>query len=186
MPALIAASLLALTAAASEPVPAAAADLGKGMHIQVSRTIDASLEETWALFADDFAGISAWSAGVEASRELAAAELPEGFSADGDAPMLGRVVTVGGKEQSHVLVDFDSTGGTFTFRSSDLPPVMAYAQNAHTIEALPDGRTRVSVDVYLVPRGLGRLLSGKIAEKFTGYMDGYLSEAQAHLESAGG
>jgi len=83
-----------------------------------------------------------------------------------------------------VLTDYDEAAGTFTFRSAGLPPVMAYAQNTHTIEALPDGRTQVWVDVYIVPRGIAKLMRGKLAETFTEYMEAYLDESRAQLEGS--
>lgn len=179
-----AATLFSLTALAAEPdVPAAAADLGAGFHVRVDRTIDAGADVVWETFAENFADIASWSGGVASSRPLEAGEVPEGFTPDADAPVVGRHVSSALGDQEHVLVDYDEPAGTFTFRSAGLPPVMAYAQNTHHIVALPDGKTQVLIDVYIVPKGVARLMRGKISDKFTGYMEAYLDESQAYLES---
>ncbi|TNE85054.1 MAG: hypothetical protein EP330_26995 [Deltaproteobacteria bacterium] len=174
---------LSLTALAAD-VPAAAEGLGRGVHVVVTETVDAPPEVVWSHFADDFAGIAAWSEGVSASRPMTSADLPAGFAPDADAPLIGRVVTVNGRDQSHTLVDFDAAGRTLTFRSGELPRVLAYAQNTHRIEPTEDGGTRLTIDAYLVPVGVAKLMRGVIERKFTGYMEAYVGEARTAIEDA--
>ena len=181
---LFAATLFSLSALAATPdVPEAAAGLGPGFHVRLDRTIDADPAVVWETFAENFADIASWSEGVTSSRPLDASEVPAGFTPDADAPVVGRFVSSGLGDQEHVLVDYDEPAGTFTFRSAGLPPVMAYAQNTHRIVALPDGKTEVFIDVYIVPKGIARLMRGKISDTFTGYMEAYLDESQAYLEA---
>ena len=103
-----------------------------------------------------------------------------------DAPVLGRVVTSDAQgDQLQVLIDFDRALRTFTFRAGNPPGVLAYAHNTHTIVDLGDGRSRVEIDVVIVPKGVARLLKGKIQSRFTAYMEAYLDEAQAAIERPG-
>lgn len=161
----------------------AAPDLDKGVHIHLERTIAASADETWQFFAEDFAGIGAWANGLQ-SRPLAVSDVPAAIPADDDAPVPGRIVDDGKRDQVHVLVDFDRQGRTFTFRAGNPPGVLAYAHNQHTIVDLADGRSRVDIDVVIVPRGIAKLLKGTIEKKFTAYMVAYLDDAEAGLTSA--
>lgn len=175
-------ALLSLTLPSfAAEAPEAAQGLGKGVRVVVTETVDAAPEVVWDLFAD-FAAIDTWSSGIDASRPMTPAEMPEGYAVDPDAPVMGRIVTTNGRDQSHILVNYDADATTLTFRSGDLPKVLRYAQNTHTIEALSNGRTRVTVDVYLVPAGVAKLFRGKLERKFTGYMVDYLAEAKHHLE----
>lgn len=183
-------ALLILTAAslsahAGDPA-ATAAEYGRGFHATADVVIDAPVDVVWAHYTEDFAAIADWHGGIETSRAMTAAEVPEGYAVDPDAPMPGRVVVVDGKTQSQTLTDWDAGARTFTFRAGDLPFIMNYAHNTHVFTATDDGRTRVSVDVTLVPAGPLKLFGDKIADKFSGYMDGYLAAGKTALEQRDG
>ncbi len=149
------------------------------MHLE--RTIGASAAQSWRVLGEDFVAIDAWASGMS-SRALLEAEVPDGISVHGAAPVPGRVVTLQGKgEQIQVLVDFDPESRSFTFRAGNPPGVLAYAHNKHTVHDLGDGRSKVEIDVVIVPRGIGRLLKGKIQKKYTAYLEAYLDEAEAGI-----
>lgn len=162
-------------------VPEAAEGLGNGVHVVVTETFDAPPTAVWAMFSD-FAAIDQWSSGIDASRAMTRSDLPEGYEPDPDAPMIGRVVTTNGREQTNTLVDYDDGAMRLTFRAGGLPRVLRYAQNTHTVEPLEGGGSRVTVEVYLVPGGVAKLFRSKIERKFTGYMIDYLAQAKRHVE----
>lgn len=163
--------------------PSVPPDLGRSVHIHLEREVDAPPQRAWDVLAEDFAGIGDWSDGLD-SRELDRSEVPNPLSVDPDAPIAGRVVFQDGQpDQLQVLVDFDSEERTFTFQAANPPKVIAYAHNAHSLTDLGDGRTRISLDVELVPKGIAKLLKGKIRSKFGAYMEAYLDEAAQAIEA---
>lgn len=160
-----------------------APDVAKGIQIHLERTVDASADRAWSFLGDDFAQMGTWAEGLE-SRALLHEEVPDGIAADPDAPVPGRMVDDGRREQVQVLVDFDAAARSFTFQAGNPPGVLAYAHNQHTIVDLGDGRSRVELDIVLVPKGIATLLKGKLQRKFSAYMEAYLDEAVAGLTGA--
>ena len=172
--------LLAMTAAHAAPP-----DLDAGVRVHLERAVDAPADQVWAFLGEDFARFD-WVDGLE-SRALLEGEVPADMTVDPDAPVPGRVVLGGRGEQLQVLVDFDADGRTFTFRAGDPPGLLSYAHNQHTVVDLGGGRSRVDIDVVLVPRGVARLLmKGRLEAKFTEYMVAYLDAAEAGIEAAAG
>ncbi len=177
-------AFLSLTAFAAEPaIPAAAADLGRGMHIHLEQTVDAPADEAWRVLAHEYVGVDAWSSTVLASRPMTEADLTEGYSSDPAAPVIGRVVTSGFGDVTEALVMYDEAGKTFTFRAGNLPGIIAYSQNTHTVTALSDGTSLVAYDIYVVPGGVMRLMKGKLRSKMTTGLGHHLEEAAAYIET---
>lgn len=158
-------------------------DLDKGVSIHLERAVEAPAEVAWQVLAEDFAGMGAWASGLQ-TRPLRHHEVPPDIPADDDAPVLGRIVDDGRGDQIQVLVDFDPTERTFTFRAGNPPGLLAYAHNQHTIVDVGGGQSRIDIDVVLVPRGVARLFKGKLERKFTAYMEAYLDDAEAGIENA--
>ncbi len=168
----------AATAATAPP------DLDKGMQIHVERDIDAPAGRAWEVLGEDFVGIDRWVLDFD-SRALTAGEVPHGIAPHPDAPVFGRLIRIDGKpDQIQVLTEFDPAARSFTFRAGNPPKVLAYAHNRHTVVDLGDGRSRVDIDVVLVPKGIAKLLKGKIEKKYTAYMEAYLDDAEAGITGA--
>lgn len=173
-------AIIAILAAASSH--ADTPDPDKGVAIHLERVVEAPADVAWHVLGDDFAGMGAWASGLE-TRPLQDHEMPPDILADDDAPVLGRMVDDGRGDQIQVLVDFDPAGRTFTFRAGNPPGLLAYAHNQHTIVDVGAGRSRVDIDVVIVPRGVARLFKGKLERRFTAYLEAYLDDAQAGIES---
>jgi hypothetical protein len=173
-------ALATLSAALAAP-PAAAADLGPGIEIHIEREIEASADAVWGLVAHEYADVG-WSSMVVSSREMLEADLPKGIVADSAAPVIGRMVTTGFGEVSETLVAYDDTARAFTFRAGGLPGFIAYSQNTHTVTALDDGRSSLSFDIYVVPKGPMRLMKNRLKKRFAENISHHMDEAKAEVE----
>ncbi|MFT5680918.1 MAG: hypothetical protein ACI8RZ_001824 [Myxococcota bacterium] len=177
-------AFLSLTAFAAEPaIPAAAEGLGKGMHIHLEQTIAAPADEVWRVLAHEYVGVDVWSSIVLASRPMTTADLSEGTTSDPDAPVIGRVVTSGFGDVTEALVMYDEADRTFTFRAGNLPGIIAYSQNTHEVHDLGDGTSTVTFDIYVVPKGVMRLMKGKLRSKLSEGLGHHLEEAAAYIET---
>jgi len=139
--------LFLISSVLAAEVPAAAEGLGKGMHIQLTQSVEAPAEDAWRVLAHEYVALDSWSSMVEASREMSEADLPEGYAPDPDAPVIGRVVTTGFGEVSETLVDYDEAAMTFTFRAGGLPKMLAYSQNTHRVLDDGDGSSTITYDI---------------------------------------
>ncbi|MBX2796736.1 MAG: SRPBCC family protein [Myxococcales bacterium] len=169
--------LAAVTAHADAP------ELDKAVHIHLERTVEASADRAWQFLGERFERLGEWSDGLD-SRALRQSEVPDGMTVDPEAPVAGRVVNDGRREQIQVLVDFDSASRSFTFQAGNPPGALAYAHNRHAIVDLGGERSRIDIDVVLQPRGIARLLKGTLERKFTAYMQAYLDQAEAGIEGS--
>ena len=176
---------LLAASALSQTVPTEAADLGPGVHIHVEREVNASADAAWALLAHDFADIESWSSKVVASRAMTTEDVPARFSVDPDAPLPGRVVTAGKfGELTETLVMYDEAGKTFRFAGDGLPKILPYAGNTQAVVDLGQGRSRVTWDIYVVPKGMAKLMKGKIAKRMESGLSQTLDEAVAAIEAS--
>ena len=166
-------------------VPPEAAGLGKAVRLHLERDVEASADATWALLAHDYANVAAWSSTTATSWPMTADQVPVGLSADDDAPEIGRVLTSERfGEITETLVMYDEDARTFRFATGGLPSLMAYAGNTHAVHDLGDGRSRITFDVYLVPKGPMRLFSGKIERRFEAALTRTLDEAATAIEAS--
>jgi len=169
--------------ATTAEVPEAAAALPQGLHISLEQAVDAPASEVWGLLAHDYVSINDWSSVVLASREMLESDLPEGFAADADAPVIGRIVTSGFGDVSETLVMYDEDEKTFTFRAGGLPGFIAYSQNTHAVLDMGDGTSLITYDIYLVPKGPMRLMKGKLERRFQEVLGHHLEEAKDYIET---
>jgi hypothetical protein len=167
-------------AAAPVDVPPLAAELPTGVAIHLERDIDAPAATVWGLLAHDYVAIDAWEHRVQASRAMTEADLPAGVVAHADAPVVGRIVNTGLGEIAETLIEYDEDGRSFTFHAAGLPPILRYAQNTQSVVDLGDGRSRVTFDIYLVPkRGLPKKM---LAKKFSQGLSRTLDDVAAAVE----
>jgi|GEM_PF-2151480 len=176
-------SSVAATAAATPPVPDAAQGLGPGLHIHLEQDVDAPADATWRALADDYVGVADWTTTVADSWVMAEADVPEGLTAHADAPVIGRMVKGKLGVLSETLVEFDDGGRTFTFQAGGLPRMLAYSQNTQRVAELPDGRSRITFDIYVVPN-LPKMMHSKIDKRFRKKMAAILVEFRDHIEAA--
>ncbi len=182
---LLAASLAAAApspAAEPPPVPAAAQDLPLGLHIHLEEEVAASADESWSMLAHDYVDVADWTGTVVKSWEMTDADVPAGMAAHADAPVIGRMVKSKLGVISETLVAYDDAGRTFTFRAGGLPAVLAYSQNTQHVIELPDGRSKITWDIYVVPNG-PPMLRKKIEKRFTRNLGRVLLEARDRIEA---
>ena len=182
---LLSAVLLAASAnAAAGTVPPEAADLPAGVHIHLEREVDASAEEAWRVLAHEYVDVAVWSTSTAESWEMTAADVPEGYTPDPDAPVIGRVLTSAKfGEITETLVMYDEEGRSFRFAGGGLPKIMPYAGNTQSVVDLGDGRSKIVFDIYFVPKGPAKLMKGKIKKVFERGLGRSLDEAATYIET---
>jgi hypothetical protein len=161
--------------------PPAAQDYGKGMEIHIEREFDVPAEQVWDALAHDYVGIDHWASIVVASTEMQVEDLPEGFSYDPEAPVVGRIVTTGFGEVSETLTMYDEDAMQLTFRGGNLPGMIAYTQNTHTVTDLGNNRSLLTFDIYMVPNGPAKLMKRKLRNRFQENLGHHMEELEVYL-----
>jgi hypothetical protein len=112
------------------------------MIVNRKMDLDTPADAVWEVVGRQFADVSSWASAVAQSEA----------SPDGD----GRVCTVVVPGMDRIverLIDFDDAARRFTYVAEGMPWAVAHAENRWSVEALGQGRSRVSmgIDISLVP-----------------------------------
>jgi len=134
------------------------------MRLSVEMTIHAPASRIWAILAHRFDRIGEWASAIPASRAAAGAVRETG------APVAGRVCETGVRMYSRVeetIIDYDELGRALTYVGRGLPGFIAEARNRVSVVALDHGRSRVTMQASVRPRGLvGRMLAVPLRLQF--------------------
>ena len=158
------------------------------MKIQTTIDIDAPASAVWQLFGEQFGDVAEWSDTI--TKSSLDRPLGEGAVRTCDLKKLGPV-PAGKVTEELTRFDRDSRSLTYVVRSG-VPGFMRFVQNAWTVEALDEGRSRVTSRAtfdlawWMLPLSPPfRMQLGRALRSFVGELDTTVAGSPAPADAAG-
>jgi hypothetical protein len=166
-------------------------------NLSTEFVVAAPAEAVWDVVGRRFDRIGEWATAIAASRAVparndsVATTRPGGLAvvpAVLDAPVTGRICRTGMRLLPHVtelLVAYDDTIRTLTYRASGLPAFVTTAENTWTVTPIDQRRTRVSLHARFDARGMLGLLGRWVILAQVGRTSRHLAEDLRHFVEHG-
>lgn len=152
------------------------------MKLHVEREINFPAKDVWALLGKDFTKIGDWFSLVNFSRGIGAEEMPAGYKALPNAPILGRYTESAVVKATEVLTLYSDERMEFIFHAVDVPKFMLSLSQNHTrVKALGDSKSLVTIDVEMGLRHIFNILSPILKLRMTRLFTTLLDELETHL-----
>ena len=155
----------------------------KALTFSIEKEIDVSADALWEIVGTQYVDVSTWAALVPESREATPEEIPADWATDADAPVEARTCVTGFGQLTEVLIDYDDAGRTFTFRPAGLPKMIVYSQNHTVIESTGESSSKIVMSIHMEPKGMARLMKGKMQKQFTEGLTGFLNDLEHYAEN---
>jgi len=160
-------------------VVAGSSQAAKDRDINRDLVINANVEDVWLVLGKDFANAYVWSSQVKHSEALNKESL-NGSS----CTARGCDVAGFGKIEEKVL-EYSDKDYLLTYEVyQGLPKMMKYAKNTWTLEATPEGKTKVTMRLRAQTGGfMGWMMGGMMERKMTKLIDQAIEELKYYIET---
>lgn len=153
------------------------------MDVHIQTEINAPAGKVWEILAHHFADIAIWSSTVSASHAVEAADLPQNYRADPDAPVAGRSTTTPLATMIEVITRYSEANRELTFAAAGLPSLLAEARDTQRVIAQSPDRCIVTFDIHVESRGIFKLFNPIVQRRFKTMMTVVQQDLKRYAET---
>jgi hypothetical protein len=147
------------------------------MKFQMSKVIEAPVDQVWQVVAHEFGDVGKWSSAVAASR-------PSDGAGPDDAPVSGRVcATPGFGDLDETITNYSEKNRELTFEVHGMPSFVTLARNHTTVRPAGAGRSEVSLTVTMETNTIGKVMGPMFAIKVKSTISTFLDELADLIEN---
>ncbi len=152
------------------------------MKLRVEKKIENPADQVWELLGKKFASISEWFSIVNYSRPITAKELPKGYQALKESPVLGRYTESSFIKAKEVLTIYSDDNREFEFHAFGAPSFMVTLTRNHTqVFEISTNESTVQIDIEIKFSHVFKIFSPIMKRRMTRMLNNSLEQLELSL-----